>query len=91
MQAADEYYTTAGHNGKDMWADFSWNSVYMGAAAVMWQETGENKCASLLQLETIFPCVLFFSLPHESSLVRENEWPLTSFVRELRSVYIHGS
>lgn len=29
--------------GKEYWADFSWNAVYMGACATMWQETGEDK------------------------------------------------
>lgn len=30
--------------GKEYWADFSWSSVYMGAATIMLMETNQARC-----------------------------------------------
>jgi hypothetical protein len=41
VQKADQYMQQAGD--KQGWPDYSWASVYMGACAVLWQETNESK------------------------------------------------
>lgn len=41
VQDAEKYMSKSG--GKQWWSDHSWASVYMGACAVMWEETGESR------------------------------------------------
>ena len=41
VQVAEEYAGQAPN--KEWWADYSWQSVYMGAAALMWNATSADR------------------------------------------------
>lgn len=51
VQDAEKYMDQSG--GKAWWADHSWSAVFMGACAVMWEETGDRRCVEELSISNL--------------------------------------